>query len=165
MTLYFMKYTTLLASIWVLCGSAVLSPLNASLVDLPQYGFQIEALDAKSGDSAVSALMMFLPPSDGFAPNINIQIQPYAGTIKEYVALSKGQFEQMKWKLISEKENGANAWVAEYAGTMQDKDLHFYARALLKEGKIYLATATAKESQWATVGPTLRERVNSFKTK
>jgi len=39
------------------------------------------------------ALMMFLPVTDGFAANVNVQIQPYAGTIEDYTALSLQQFK------------------------------------------------------------------------
>jgi hypothetical protein len=107
----------------------------------------------------------FLSPTEGFAPNINVQIQPYTGTIKEYATLSKGQFDELKWKVISEKEIGDDEWSVEYTGTMQAGDLHFYARAISKNGKVYLATATAKESQWPTVSDTLRQHIDSFEVK
>ena len=64
----------------------------------------------------------------------------------------------------SEKEIGHDEWSVEYTGTGQSGELHFYARAISKNGKVYLATATAKESQWPIISNTLRQHIDSFKT-
>jgi hypothetical protein len=161
-----MKYTTSLINTVLLFSCATLFQAKAATIDLPLYGFQIDALDATPKASATTtALLLCLPASEGFGPNINIQIQPYTGTIKEYATLSKGQFEELKWKIISEKEIGDNEWSVEYIGTGESGELHFYARAISKNGKVYLATATAKESQWPTISDTLREHVDSLKAK
>jgi len=161
-----MKYTISLINTVLLFSCATLFQAKAATIDLPLYGFQIDALDATPKASATTtALVLCLPASEGFGPNINIQIQPYTGTIKEYATLSKGQFEELKWKIISEKEIGDNEWSVEYTGTGESGELHFYARAISKNGKVYLATATAKESQWPTISDTLREHVDRLKAK
>ena len=134
-------------------------------IDLPGYGFEIEALDAQVGDATATALMMFLPMTEGFGPNINVNIQPYKGTMAEYAKLSRGQFEGMKWKVVSERLTPEGEWRIEYSGSMNGEDLHFYARALPKNDHVYLVTATAKESQWAAVGAKLRRHVDSLKLK
>ena len=160
-----MKNTVSVISTVLLFSCATLFQAKAATIDLPLYGFQIDALDATpNASAATTALVLCLPPSEGFGPNINIQIQPYTGTIKEYATLSKGQFEELKWKIISEKEIGDNEWSVEYIGTEQSGELHFYTRAISKNGKVYLATATAKESQWPTISDTLRQHIDSFKT-
>lgn len=147
-------------------GAPFLAPVHAATVDLPQYGFSIEALDAApSRAAATTALMTFLPPSEGFAPNINVNIQPYSGDIASYAAMSKGQFETMKCTVVSEKQVGGNEWVVEYTGSMQGSGLHFYARAISKSGKVYLVTGTAKETQWSAVSELLRKHVDSFQVK
>ncbi len=138
---------------------------GAGTIDLPQYGFEIEALDGEPGGATTTAILMFLPVSEGFAPNINVNIQPYKGTIKEYAALSKGQFVEMKWKILSEEQKSEDEWRAEYAATTKSGDLHFYARALKKGDRVYLVTATAKESQWAALQAKLRKHVDSLKLK
>jgi hypothetical protein len=158
-----MKNTVSVINTVLLFSCATLFQAKAATIDLPLYGFQIDALDAAPASAPTTALEMFLPPTEGFAPNINVQIQPYTGTIKEYATLSKGPFDELKWKVISEKEIGDNEWSVEYTGTMQAGDLHFYGRAISKNGKVYLATATAKESQWPTLGETLRQHIDSFK--
>src|SRR5260370_36352830 len=161
-----MKNTVSVISIALLSSCATLFQAKAATIDLLLYGFQIDALYAAADASApATALEMFLTPTEGFAPNINVQIQPYTGTIKEYATLSKGQFDELKWKVISEKEIGDNEWSIEYTGTMQPGDLHFYARTISKNRKVHLATPTAKESQWPTVSDTLRQHIDSFEVK
>ena len=146
--------------------SPLLPGAQGGTVDLPGYGFEIEALDAQAGNEPVAALVMFLPATDGFGPNINVNIQPYKGSVKDYAKLSTGQFEQMKWKVITGEVTGENEWRVEYTGALKaGEQLHFYARALSKDGHVYLVTATAKESQWATVGAKLRKHVDSMKLK
>jgi hypothetical protein len=160
-----MKNITRVISGGVFFLGATLFQARAATIDLPLYGFQIDALDATpNASTTTTALVLCLPASEGFGPNINVQIQPYTGTIKEYATLSKGQFEELKWKIISEKEIGDNEWTVEYTGTGQSGELHFYARAISKNEKVYLATATAKETQWAAVSDTLRQHIDSFKT-
>jgi hypothetical protein len=160
-----MKLTKLATVVLSLLLTPFLPCAGANTIDLPQYGFEIDALDAEPGGAPTTAIMMFLPVNDGFAANINVNIQPYKGTMKEYAALSKGQFEEMKWKVISSEEKGADEWRAEYAATTKSGDLHFYARALKKGDHVYLVTATAKESQWASLQAKLRKHVDSLKLK
>jgi hypothetical protein len=137
----------------------------AAPVDLPEYGFSIDLLDAVPASGATTALMTFLPVTDGFAPNINVNIQTFTGTLADYAALSKKQFADMQWTVIDEKLTGDTEWRAEYKGPMQGNDMHFYARAIPKNGKVYLVTASAKESQWSAVAEKLRTHADSFKAK
>jgi hypothetical protein len=127
-------------------------------------GFSIAPLEGKSDTTAVQALMMFLPVSDAFAPNVNVQIQPYKGTIKEYAELSKGQFKAGNFTVLKE-EFSPTSVVWEYSGALQNRKLHWYARAELGDGKVYLVTATATETQWETVSAKLKACVQSFKTE
>jgi PsbP len=154
-----------------ICGAAfvslaICSQSGAEAIELPLYGFQIDALDAAPNPSnPTTVIQTFLPATEGFAPNIIVQIQPYAGTMKDYAALSRRQFEQMKWKVIADQQPNDNEWKVEYTGSVEGNDLHFCARAVSANGKVYLITATANESQWTTVGDTLRKHLESFKTK
>jgi hypothetical protein len=159
-----MKNTTKAVIVAVLFSLAISSRSGAATIDLPLYGFQIDALDAApDASSPTTIIQTFLPPTEDFAPNINVQIQPYTGTIKDYATTSRSQFEQMKWKVVSDHQPNDNEWNVEYTGSFHGSDLHFYARAVSANGKVYLITATAKDSQWATVGDTLLKHVESFK--
>ena len=149
-----------------LYSAAILTSVTAATIDLPQYGFTIDVLDAPpSATMATTAFVSFLPATEGFAPNLNVSIQPYAESITSYIALSKNQFKQMNWTIVAEKQNGENEWIVEYTGPMQGNDLHFYARAVPSRGKVYLVTATAKQTQWISVSGPLRKAVDAFKTK
>lgn len=155
-----------LTKLWLVAAVSVIgvSAVNgATAVNLPLYGFQINALDAPAQDAVGSALITLLPVSDGFAPNVNVLIQPYTGAMADYITLSKGQFASIKANVLSEQTPTPTEWVVEYTGTMGGNDLHFYARALSRNGKVYLVTGTAKDMQWSKVGQTLRQTVNSFK--
>jgi hypothetical protein len=158
------KNITRLACALVL-GLSFSFSLFAGTAEFPQYGFQIDTLDGTVGKEPIQAVMMFLPVTESFAPNVNVQIQPYGSTMKDYIALSKKQFEEMKLKFISEHQVSNNEWTIEYSGQMQNLPLHWYARALLNNQKIYLVTATATDTQWPKVSHQLRENVNSFKVK
>lgn len=148
--------TILLSTLFSL--SANLS-LSASTLEFPQYGFQIDALESPSPVSAsMQALVMFLPPSEGFSPNINVQIHTFKGSLEEYREVSQKQFRELQWKLISDTLED-NRWTVEYSGN----DLHCYAVATRHNDLIYLATGCSRESQWSHVRDEIRKRVDSFK--
>lgn len=140
--------------------SLTLSLTTASpTLEFPQYGFEIDTLEAPGPvNTTTQALIMFLPASEGFAPNINVQIQTFPYSFKQYQDVSKKQFAELKWKMLSEKLEG-NRWTIEYTGD----ELRFYAVIIKHNNLIYLATGCARESQWADVGEIIRKRVDSFK--
>ena len=71
------------------------------------------------------------------------------------------QFKTMGLAILSEKSRPTSVtW--EYSGTLQGRQLHFYAKAEQGEGKVYLVTATATEPQWKTLGAKLKACVESF---
>ena len=129
----------------------------------PEYGFVIDALHSRGGVAPTRTLETYLPATKGFAPNINVDIQPYNRTMKEYIILSKNQFQKAGLIVVAEKQVGDAESLFEYKGPMMERDFHFIARAVLKDGKVYLATGTALESQWVKVAKTLRKLVNSLK--
>lgn len=154
-------------AIFIACVLCVSQKAHSDTLTLPQYGFEIDPLDTQASATTTQALITYLPADNGFAPNVNIQIQPYGEGMKDYIALSKKQFNQLNWKVISENTKGDSEWVVEYGGPFKDFTLHWYARALLnvKEKKVYLATATAKEDNWSEVSSALKKCVDSFKIK
>jgi hypothetical protein len=105
---------------------------------------------------------MMLPISGGFAPNVNVQIQPFEGTISDYVSLSKQQFAQAKLKLLKEETRDKVTAFLEYSGEMQGQALHWYAKAVSNAGRVYLVTATATEDQWNSVAAKLKACVDSL---
>jgi hypothetical protein len=109
----------------------------------PASGFSIAPLGASSGEKTVQILMMFLPATNNFAGNVNVQIQPYGATLEEYVRLTLDQCKDAGLKVIAQNKAGKSAVVFEYSGAPQGRALHWYARAEKTPGHVYLVTATA----------------------
>lgn len=139
-------------------------PAFASTLVFEDAGFQIDSLDAPPGPAGSQPLMMLLPAEDGFAPNINVQVQPYADSISEYKKLSESQFVQLNLKVIRAELAGDTA-IFEYSGTMGQNLLHWYAKAMKKGSFIYLVTATSPQSNWPKHKAKLVSVVDSFKLK
>jgi hypothetical protein len=146
-----------------LVASFTLAGDSAEKLTFKKAGFSIAPLDEPQKGPA-QVLMIYLPASDGFAPNVNVQIQPYVDDMDAYVALSLTQFKDAGLKVLSESK--ANKLVAtfEYSGPFKGMSLHWYAKAVQKDGAIYLTTATATEDQWAKVVVKLKACVDSFET-
>jgi hypothetical protein len=126
-------------------------------------GFSIAPLEVSPGEKTGQALMMFLPANNNFAGNVNVQIQPYSGTIEEYTALTLKQFKDAGVKVIAQKKAGTSGVVFEYSGELQGRTLHWYARAEKAVGHVYLATATAAEQEWPKQGSQLKASVDSLR--
>lgn len=114
--------------------------------------------DNQSGE----LIMMKLKTTNGFAPNVNVAIQSYAKSLEEYQALTVIQIAKLKLKVLK-SEIKDNVLTLEYSGTMKKINFHWYANAYKKDNKMYLVTATSKETQWKTVSKKLTDCVNSFK--
>lgn len=154
---------SLFASLLLSAGSlATLAFAPADRIVFSQAGFSIDVLDSAPGTEPFQPLLMTMPASDGFAPNVNVQVQPYPDGIDAYRKLTLKQFEQFGLELVQEREISANTLLFEYAGEMQGMDLHFYARAVYRDGRIHLATGTSLAKQWDKAGPALKACVDSM---
>ncbi len=150
------------AAFAILCCLPAIAEDTPARLHFNTNSFSIRALEGPAGNQPAQTLMMFLPPTEGFAPNVNVQIQPYVGTLADYVALSKRQFKTMGLALLNEQSVGRTAVSLEYSGQMQGRKLHWYARVHLHKGKACIATATAAETQWQTVAKQLKACVDSL---
>ncbi|MBW2117694.1 MAG: hypothetical protein JRH09_07210 [Deltaproteobacteria bacterium] len=157
-----MKKTILLLLLALFTLACVAAEESEARLHFNVNGFSIAPLEGTTDAASYQAVMMFLPASKAFAPNVGVMIQPYNGTINEYADLSKQQFKGLKFTVLSEKITQASV-VWEYSGMLKGRNLHWYAKAELGEGKVYLVTATATEYQWKTLAAKLKACVNSFK--
>ena len=103
----------------------------------------------------------FLPANSGFAANINLQIQPFPGTLKEYDAITQEQFKSLNINVISAKTLDSEIKY-EYSGHMSGNELRWFARAIKKDDEVYLITATALNSRWELEKTLLINSVMSF---
>lgn len=148
----------------IFATSLLVSFAHAETLEFPKAGFSIESLDHSPTLGMVQPIQMFLPANNGFAANVNVQVQAYSGTIQEYKTLSEGQFKQMGLTVLSLIEQG-DSISFEYMGIMQGLNLHWYAKAFKKGNHVYLVTATDTHASWEKNKEKLISNVNSFKLK
>lgn len=141
-----------------------ISEASAGTLVFEESGFSINSLDSPPSLSGGQPLQMLLPAVNGFAANINVQIQPYTGTISQYKELSESQFKQLGLTTIHSKANESNL-LFEYTGIMSNKKLHWYSKAIKKGDFVYLVTATEQETSWEQTKNKLISAVDSFKLK
>lgn len=112
-------------------------------------------------DTGGQVFQYFMPASDGFAANVNLQIQPYEGSLEEYEALSVAQFEQLDLEVV-QTERRDDELMFEYQGSMQGTEMHWYARVIKKGDLFYVVTATALAERWSAERDELTRSVQSF---
>ena len=130
------------------------SPIGAETTNRLHFassGFSIAPLEAPRGQVTQQVLMMFLPTVGEFTPNVNVQVQPYDGSLDDYVKLSLKQFESANLKMVQQGRTKDSGAVFEYRGEIQNRRLHWYAKAQKSQGRVYLVTATALEENWGEV--------------
>ncbi len=124
-------------------------------------GFSIAPLESDAGDEPHSPLGMRLPPQDGFAPNVNVDIQASDGTMEGYADISRGHFKNAGFEIVSEKIVDGEL-TFEFKGKVEGNPLHWYAKAFKRKDRVFLVTATATEAQWQGVSAKLKACVDSF---
>jgi hypothetical protein len=149
--------TGMIVASWTVDAQSTNTPLH-----FPLQGFSIAALEETPGTAQQQALMMFLPSAHGFQANVNVLIQPYAGTMDNYVAATLEQMSKSGFKLLQKTVADKTA-VFEYTGEMQGLTLHWYVRVEKSGARIYVATATATDQQWEKVAARLKACVDSFR--
>jgi hypothetical protein len=135
---------------------------SKAVLNFAEHGFSLEPPVGHDYAQLQQVVSLGLPPSDGFSPNVNVQVQPFKGTIEEYVKISNGEFKANSIKLVSEKHD-AHMVQMEYTGQLLGRPLHWYSRAFVGKNGMILVTATATESQWPVVGAALRQSVDSLR--
>jgi hypothetical protein len=146
----------------LLCAATAMAQEASARLYFPANGFSIAPLDAADDRGPYQILVMMLPATQSFAPSVNVQSQPFAGTLEQFVSLSRQQFEAEGLSVASESIR-ADTVTWEYTGEARGLALHWYATAHAGRGKIYLVTATALEQQWDAVSPDLKKCVESFR--
>jgi len=147
----------------LLAASPGLAAAGDARLHFPVNGFSIAPLESAWDDTPVQTIAMTLRKIDGFAPNVNVQVQPYASSLADYLALTRRQLTSVGIELLAEPEIDGSRLRLEYAGSLRGRDLHWYGVAIQDGSRVVLATATALESQWAESGAKLKEVVDSLR--
>ncbi len=139
-------------ALYVCCAAENELKLANFSVDLPVGSAEKQGLVA----------MLYLPAKNGFAGNVNILIQDFSGTMKEYDDLTKIQIKQSGF-IVSNAQFLGNGAKYEYAGKSQGFDCKWYARVEINSGKSYVITATGLALDWPDQETVLKKSVDSFK--
>ena len=159
-----MRTTAISVILVVLTSGAIAAEPKNSFVS-SDLGISIEVpivKDTKNPNHQIA--MFFLPASDNFAANVNIQKQQFAESIEVYDKLTMNQFKQFNMTVLNRMLKG-NELRYEYKGDMQGRTLHWYARAIKTGQHVYLVTATSLDSQWGQQKSLLIKSVDSFAAK
>jgi hypothetical protein len=149
----------------VAVASASLAGEQKNVFVSEDLGISIEVPISKESEASVQQVaMFFLPSSDGFTANVNIQKQRYSESMEAYDKLSTNQFTNFNWTVLNRRLKNDEV-VYEYKGDMQGKTLHWYARAIRRAQYIYLVTATCLDSRWQKQKIELMKSIDSFKIK
>lgn len=118
-------------------------------VRFQNLGFSIQSLEPKLKDMNESqlALQMFLPTSEEFAPNINVIVQKYQGSIQEYKKLSDDQFSELKVNMIKSEIINEIIYFEYTTDKFGTKEVHVYSKAYIIDDSVYLATGTTTINQ------------------
>ena len=133
-------------------------------VTLSRSGYSIDVLDPGLAEAGVfESFKMLLPPKEGFASNVNVQHQKFAGTLSDYKMTSEANLKEIKLTVSNARlENGA--YTAEAVGKVRglEFELHFYFKAIKSGDNVILATAAIPSSRWDTEKELLLPIINSL---
>lgn len=161
---------SLLVGLWLGVGLAA-TPVSAAadgkLVDERYgYSFDVPALGEGTKEGAVTRSVVLGPASEGFAPNLNVQVQ-YASTDRDaFVALSRRQFASLGVELgeTSKLEvSGLPAALMAYRGDLGSGVLEYLALAVVGEDRVWLATCSMTPAQFRRLGAECRKSLLSLR--
>jgi hypothetical protein len=149
--------------------SILIFTLSVLIINLECYSDSIHTNDTfsiippKLTQSDDGLVVSFVSPNGGkFAPNINVLIQTFDGTLEEYYEKSRDQVKALKFQTVKFTfEN--NHGYAEYIGKLENNQLHFFQKYVKNGKKIFVVTATSLEIDWENKKTELINSVNSFK--
>jgi hypothetical protein len=159
---------------WACCGLWVgLAAVSAAgaetgqLVD-EQFGFSLElpALGAANGQPVVTRAMILGPASDGFAPNLNVQVQYDATDVEAYVAVTRAQLAELGVKLAEPTKllvSGLPAVLLAYQGDLGSGVLSHQALAVVGRDRVWLATCSMTPAQAKQLAEACRQSLLSLR--
>lgn len=123
------------------------------------FGFSMDVAIENNPEAPLTQVAFFF--LDG-ASNVNVQVHKFEDKIDDYDAISTRQFEAREWEVISRKIT-ENDVTYEYKGKFNDREMHWYARAIKRGNRIYAVTATTMAGKWEAHKKKLIQSVDSFK--
>jgi len=144
------------------------APAPAPIV-FPNYGFRINPLDVGSVYPVVPAVQMYLPavplPSNRqvtFSPNVYAQVQPFVGTMKDYIDQSTKSMQDAGYIIRGQLSPSVDVWDLEYMAVVNGVGMHWYAKAIHSGYRIYYAAGGVPDEMWPQFADMIKSCVNSF---
>lgn len=148
--------------VFICVAAGVFGQEEPSILRYSELGFSITPLEVVDDTPQLMVLHSFLPADHGFAPNINVMIQQYDGTLADYKVFSEKQLAQQGWTVLKSKMvTESDLWI-EYTGAVDDKEFHWLVRVVQGNGKVYLITATSLKNQYRKYAVQLETSLKSF---
>ncbi|MCA8960534.1 MAG: hypothetical protein KDC38_08475 [Planctomycetes bacterium] len=141
-----------------------LGSVSPPRLHLDTVGFSIRPLQARPEATSHPVMTLFLPPSDGFAPNVTVRVvraEP-DGTIEAFANAFETEFTADGLEPIATHRPDDATALFEYRGESEGLSLHWYAKAVRADGVITVAIGAATERQWSSVRARIRECVESL---
>lgn len=127
----------------------------------PTYGFSIEPLE-QSSDEAHQVLSMSLPPINGDMPSVNVTKQAWVDTLDQYISSIRNGSDLINGKVISESRLSEDTVIIERLSGAGNLKTHWYTKATLIEGTIWVADAIVAEDAWESLSGELKRCVDSL---
>lgn len=121
------------------------------------FGFSFENTDFPSAESCEDVSVVIARASkaeEGFVPNVNVLIQFRRTNAKDYLEVSRREFETMDLKVVEAKEikhEGSEAVWFEASGEHSAEKLYFLSLAVITDDRVFLVTGTiplAAKDKW-----------------
>ena len=136
---------------------------------MPNYGFRIDPLDAGTAAPVSPALQMYMPPASlpsnnnlTFSPNVYVQVVPYLGSMQDYVNEATAKMQADGYIIRAQISLNANEWNLEYIGVLNGLAMHWFAKVVYSDHRVYYAAGGTPDEMWAMYGDKLKVCVNSL---
>lgn len=154
----------------VLAGATAQEKKGSSYRDA-LYGFSFEppVYDGKVSDEAPATMVLSVsgPATGGFATNMSVVAQRWTKSLKDWRALTEGQFEASGHKILSWKTatiGGKESLVFEYESAAQGRLFHCIAAAVPSEkDTVLLFTGTTTADGWVKYEKLFQAALESVK--
>ena len=134
----------------------------------PTYGFSLSVpkFEKSTAEQSTAALVVLGPVTEQFAPSVNVQVEPATGTLDEFAEATRQQILGAGYELRAMTRPALGSYPGilwHYAGSQNGRPLEYLTVAVLSEGRIYSATATATPSQFKALSEALRVSLLSLR--
>ncbi len=138
----------------------------------PIQGFRLDPprFPGADGTRACVAISLTGPYANGFAPNVNVTIQPVQTTLAKFTELTLAQIESSRLRVNSHrtlKVAGHDALEVDYRGTLDvmnnTKELRFLVLSVIDDDRVVALTCTALPEDFEAAEAEFRACLASFR--